>query len=364
MKMRERHNWIIEPFLHHSEKWIENPLTDLRLIPGTPLFNMIVEFDSHDPENIPIQLWEELVKNEWIIPGETEILTRFNLKIISLEGTAHCNQRCTFCPVSDHPKGVHVMDLHFYESIVQQLVAYKDTIEGVFMINYNEPTLDPYFIDRIALLHKYNLPICINTNASGLTPKRIDQIQQMGIIRFLSINLSSVDPDFYENERNYKGLDKILRNVAYAGQFNLAQEMHIAVLGHNDSVHRNNFSAVKDKFQDSTFEVVSHTITNRAGHIATGIRVDDPVNHLAGCDLMGSRPIQHLHINSFGQCFLCCQDYFEDYKFGDLSREALEEVLVGPEIQRLRAMIYGIDEAPEDFICRHCVFALSCNQKR
>src|SRR5256885_4768557 len=34
---------------------------------------------------------------------------------------------------------------------------------------------------------------------------------------------------------------------------------------------------------------------------------------LAGCDLIGSRPIQHLHITPRGACILCCQDYDENY---------------------------------------------------
>jgi hypothetical protein len=30
----------------------------------------------------------------------------------------------------------------------------------------------------------------------------------------------------------------------------------------------------------------------------------------------------------------------------------------GPELTKLRRMAYGLDESPEDFICRHCVFAI------
>ena len=35
------------------------------------------------------------------------------------------------------------------------------------------------------------------------------------------------------------------------------------------------------------------------------------------------------------------------------------QVLSGDEIARLRRMIYGLERAPDDFICRKCVFALA-----
>jgi hypothetical protein len=41
----------------------------------------------------------------------------------------------------------------------------------------------------------------------------------------------------------------------------------------------------------------------------------------------------------------------------------VEEVLTGEKIRKIRAMLYGIEEAPEDFICRKCIFALSCPKK-
>ena len=44
---------------------------------------------------------------------------------------------------------------------------------------------------------------------------------------------------------------------------------------------------------------------------------------------------------------------------GDLTRESVVDVLRGPELARMRRMIYGLEEAPANFICRNCVFALS-----
>ena len=73
---------------------------------------------------------------------------------------------------------------------------------------------------------------------------------------------------------------------------------------------------------------------------------------------MGSRPLQHLHITPRAQAVLCCEDYDENYVVGDLTQSTVAEVLAGPQLAQMRRWAYGIDEAPEDFICRGCVYAI------
>ncbi|MCA1733457.1 MAG: SPASM domain-containing protein, partial [Acidobacteria bacterium] len=101
-----------------------------------------------------------------------------------------------------------------------------------------------------------------------------------------------------------------------------------------------------------------HMATDRAGQLETGIGAEDPSRPLRGCDLLGSRPIQHLHITPAGRCILCCQDYYENWIGGDLNRSSIREVLEGPEMAKLRRWTYGVEEAPADFLCRTCVFAI------
>jgi radical SAM protein with 4Fe4S-binding SPASM domain len=102
---------------------------------------------------------------------------------------------------------------------------------------------------------------------------------------------------------------------------------------------------------------------DRAGALNVGKSLNNPVEHLRGCENLGSRPVQHLTVNAHGECVICCEDYYEEYKVGDLKSQSVEEVLTGEKIRKIRAMLYGIEEAPEDFICRKCIFALSCPKK-
>ena len=60
-----------------------------------------------------------------------------------------------------------------------------------------------------------------------------------------------------------------------------------------------------------------------------------------------------------GRVVFCCEDYDEIHTVGDLATQTVDEILSGDEMARLRRLAYGIDDAPENFICRNCLFALT-----
>ena len=90
------------------------------------------------------------------------------------------------------------MPTELYERIVGELAAWRDTIEAVFMINYNEPTVDKRFVEQVRAIRAAGLPPAVLTNGTGLTPERIDALVEMGGLRFLSINLSTLDRERYQ----------------------------------------------------------------------------------------------------------------------------------------------------------------------
>lgn len=359
----QKSNLILEPFLHFRSNSIYNPITDLSIHPGDPLYELILAiFQNSEPEISGLQ-WKELTSQKWLVDHRSDLMARYYLRIVKIEGNSHCNQRCYFCPVSKDPRPIHTMSLSLYEKIVEGVSHYRETIQGVFMINYNEPTVDKFFLERIEILKKYRLPVCINTNASGLNQARADAILKMGGLRYLSVNLSTLDPEEYARERGSNQLSKILENISYLNSVPIAREMAIAVLGVNDEKHRKNFADIKSLFANGHFEVKFFPIMDRAGALDIGQSPEEPIRHLKGCENLGSRPVQHLTVNAYGECVICCEDYYEEYKVGDLRIQSVEEVLTGEKIKKIRAMLYSVEEAPEDFICRKCIFALSCPKK-
>ena len=337
-----------------------NPLTGRWLAPGSEGFRVIeaLREERIGPRDPARDVREQLLEQEWLVPPGTDVWHRFRLRVVALETHTVCNQACVFCPVSHSPRDPYFMEDGLFERVADQLVEFRDTLEAIFLMNYNEPTLDRRLAAHVRMLAGRGLPVALNTNGTGLVPRLVDELVEAGPLRFLSINLNTIDRDRYRAERGKDQLHLVLENLRYAGSRPVAEEMVIAVLGDGDERHRAEVEAITRTFEESRFEVRDHRLMDRAGHVEAGLKVVDPGAPLAGCDNLGSRPFEHLHVSPRGRCVLCCEDYDEAYVVGDLTRQSVREVLEGEPMARYRRWAYGAEEAPADFICRGCIYAL------
>jgi len=350
---------MLEPFLTLREGGWENHITEKTLPrdhPHFPLLSAVESGQSPLPEpGAPLS--EQWLAEGWLIHRAEDWDRRFHLRFVSLEAHSLCNQACVFCPVSAAPRPEQTMTLDFYRGIVSQLSAFRHTIRGVFMNNYNEPTADRNFVEQVRILRGHGLQPALNTNASGLTPARVDALMELGGLAHLSVNLSTLDPERYRRDRGSNLLPRVLKNLEYLARIPLAPRMVLAVLGHRDTDHEKEREAIAGHFRDSLFEVEAFTIMDRAQWLDLGLALPGPLSRLRGCDQTGSRPLQHLHINASGECVLCCQDYNETHVVGDLRAQSVPEVLRGDALARQRRIIYGYEAIPDRHICSRCIFA-------
>lgn len=352
---------VVEPFLHFGPDRIYNTLTDQFISRDEPGFRELHELRGGrlSPSGLAVNLRAELFAGGWFVESAPDLAGRFRLKYVSLEASTVCNQACYFCPVSVDRREDHFMSMDFYEEIVAQLAAHRATLEGVSMIHYNEPTADKRFLDQVRVLKRYGLPPAVLTNATGLTPDRVDAILGMGGLHYLSINLSTLDRERYRRDRGGDHLPLVLRHLDYLKDKPLAPKMDIAVLGAGDDVHRRDFEEIRERFRGSRFQVHFYEVMDRAGAVPIGLHPQGRHQSLCGCEQTGSRPVQWVHVNPMGQCVLCCQDYHDQYVVGDLHEETLDAILSGPRMSLMRRWVYGLEPAPEDFICRQCIYALT-----
>lgn len=353
-------NWVLNPYLHIKPHGVENPITNKTLTMSNKNYRVLRKIikSPHILASLRPETVRQLVRDQWLVADEDSGLAKqFFLKYVTLEANTHCNQACYFCPVSVAPRESNTMPLDVYESILRQLVSHQDTIQGIFMSYYNEPTVDRFFIDRVRLIKSYGFKPAVLSNGTGLTPKIVDQLIALGGVSYLSINLSTLDPIKYQETRGYNHLKRVLQNLEYAGQFQLADTMKIIVLGEQDDAHCSEFDAIHAHFADSMFNVEQATIMDRAGYLVVGLSRETPLKNLCGCEQTGSRPFQHLHITAQGKVLLCCQDYSETYVVGNIHNQSVDDILSSQAFADLRRKVYGLDNAPANFICRRCIYA-------
>src|SRR5437868_2334186 len=253
------------PFLHVDADRIYNPLTDRAVVAGDAEYDRLRGLLGMDGvrsslrgTGVPVD--ETVLRSEdltpliaagWLVRGD--VSHRHRLKIVSLETTTACNQKCYFCPVSIAPREDQVMSEAMFESIVGQLIAFGGTLESVFLQSYNEPTIDRNFVQWCRTLFAAKLPVAVLSNGSGLTPAKVDALADAGPLRFLCINLSTLDRERYAHDRGEDHLGIVLRNLDYAKSVALAEQMKIVVLGVGDSVHERDFEAIRERFAGSHF---------------------------------------------------------------------------------------------------------------
>ncbi|MEM6454956.1 MAG: radical SAM/SPASM domain-containing protein [Acidobacteriota bacterium] len=351
---------VPEPYVHIGDEAIYNPLTD-RTLPASDPDDAVLRAvlaGAQPIDALDAAVRARFVADGWLVDRRGNLDARYLLKYVSLEAHTVCNQACYFCPVSINPRQNHFMPTEQYRSILAQLAPYRETIEGVVMISYNEPTIDPRFVEQVAMIKSYGLEPAVLSNGSGLTPEKTDALLELGGLKFLSINISTVDRARYRRDRGKDHLPQVLRNLDYVKDKPMAPTMDMVVLGTGDAQHKEDYAAICERYGDSQFEVKYFEVMDRAGYLDVGRKIDHRGKQLAGCELIGSRPLQHLHITPHGKCVLCCQDYDEYHIIGDLATQTVDEVLTSPAMQLLRRWTYGLEEAPDDFICRSCEFAL------
>jgi pyruvate-formate lyase-activating enzyme len=346
---------VVSPFLHRDASGVYNPIGGRRLAEGDPLLAALDRAPG-SPHDFPAGWQARLEAEGFLIRDIVAESHRYSLFCVSLETSTVCNHRCDFCPVSVDPREAEVMSPELFARIVGEIKALATPRTVIFLNNYNEPTIDPYFEDRCRLLFAEGLPVSLLTNASGLKPDLARRLAAVGRFRYLGINLPTLDPERYRALHGTRDLARVVANVDALAGVPIAEETAIVALGDEDDAHRADVAALSARFEPQGIPVRSFRIKTRAGQL--GLVLPPAKKNLRGCDLMGSRPFEHLHVNATGTAVLCCQDYYERWVIGDLTTQSVSEVLGGERIARMRRWAYGVEEAPDDFLCRRCEFAL------
>jgi MoaA/NifB/PqqE/SkfB family radical SAM enzyme len=348
---------MVSPYLHHRGQLLYNPTTGVSIPKDGEEYRALSRIGQGLPAEAAAAALEHLRASRFLIEDLDAETRRSHLLFLSLETCTSCNHRCPFCPVSVDPREREVMTQELFESIVDQVVGAGGRGVIVFLSNYNEPTVDPLFEERCLALFRRGLPVSVLTNASHFTPERAARLEQAGRFRYIGINLPTLDPERYWKLHGTRDLSRVLANIDAMRARTLSEETAIVVLGDQDEAHRKDVREIRERFEPKGWQIRPFRIRSRPAS-GTFVPEPPPKRKLKGCELMGSRPFEHLHVTATAKAVLCCQDYYERLTVGDLKTQTVAEILGGDAMARLRRWTYGVEDAPADFLCRRCEFAL------
>lgn len=294
---------------------------------------------------------------ERLLVEADEVWYLTNITHLELEVSAHCNWRCEFCPVSIDPKPKASMAMSLFAEILDKAIAHR-SIQYVTFNSYNEPLLDVFFEDRVRLLAATRLKLQLHTNGSVLTEATIRLLADSKVLSFIMFNLPAVTRDAFKQVTGSPSLTRTLENLDAALSAGLPVALSIQGTDQELRARLPEFSKRYRAALESPWTRIGNTsdragvLTNRFGR---HLRI---VGRLRGCEL----PLNWLHIGVNGNCFVCCEDYYQRHEFGNIRDGTIEGILRSDAALKLRKAIFGDEDAPADFICRSCLVMQKSSQ--
>ena len=297
------------------------------------------------------------------------------INFIQLDPNGLCNAGCWFCPVSTlrNPKNqINQMDINLFDKIISEIVNLKGdlinpNLHFIYCSHYNEVLLYKHFESMLKILNKNKLTICILTNGVPLTPKKIDLINKhQPAVSMIAINAPVYEKRLFEKRTGMKEVmfDKLIRNIDYASN-NLYNPnlllLHInGINEHSNIIKLKNFPdleknemqnqvAIAKKLFPSIKIYEQWNLIDRAGLLKDVMLNKIPEGEVIGCSV--KRDTEWLHISPKGDVFLCCNDYYMEYSYGNLKHKTIKEIWFSKERDLVNKRAFNS-------ICKECSSAI------
>lgn len=269
---------------------------------------------------------------------------------VEIETSTACNWRCEYCPVRTAPKPPQTMSLELFQQIVEKATRHP-SVKTVTLHSYSEPTLDRHFAERIRILSRTRLKLDLFSNGSALDRKKLELLKESGVVNTICFNLPTLDEQRFKRITGSGAYRQTLRHIESA--IALGFPVRFSVMQPNGDSTYEDLLSIKERFEPLIHSpIMPWGTTDRAGLLknsyAQNTHIEAP--YLFGCYMATFQ----LHIAVNGDCFICCEDYHQQERFGNIQDGEIDVVLNSQAAINLRQQIFGGDAAPESFICRRC----------
>ena len=285
---------------------------------------------------------------------------RYPLKFI-VDIHSYCNARCTMCPYPKYSKrqSQGKMDRSLYEAVVNELaeIAEKNNFRPLLTYCYmGEPFvaegLDRYV--RYAL--ERNIDVYLNTNASLMTPEKVDALLATGFEGKIHVSFHGITPDVYER---ITGLDYevTLKHTLYL--IEKYRPQNILIRGVDDHWPAGERQKWFEFWREKNVQLEYLPPISRCGGVSRLLpkRLRDKKNvRLYGCRC--HLPLVEMIILFDGRVVMCCEDMGRELILGNVGNDGIAGVWNGPIRRDAVQRLYSGTPTPKSFLCSRCEMAL------
>ena len=274
---------------------------------------------------------------------------------ITIDAHTACNATCTICPYPKLTRQIShgIMEWGLFQKVLgdfQDICRRYRFVGTVSFCNMSEPTILRNFFDYLKYVHDRKFNVYFNTNVSYLTPTFVDRLISEKVFCGIHLNILSLEKEKYEEIMGLK-FDPMMTNLKYlAGHYPTS----LLDVGFEKTLMTNEeLKEARIFFKGLGIKVYEYIARDRAQNL---IDKTHPITEMAyGC--LADRPIYRMMVAYDGRVYLCDEDMAQEVIFGDLRKQAIEEVWNGAALKKILEVIYGEQRGEKNFLCYRCVNA-------
>lgn len=310
-----------------------------------------------------------------------ESLNKFQINDIQFDLNGFCNGKCWYCPVKYDSQPLRQnMPIKDVEKILDNIVEEKGKLLSpnfmhIYTAHYNEIVLYPYFEEYLKLLSERNINTMVLTNGMGLSQKVSDIIAKYERnISGINFNIPAIEKNEWSKQSGFpvEKHEQLLNNIDYLLKVLPERVKNKSISVGMNGINERSFYEIggwieklpnfpdvanstlseqeklfKEYFPDlqiySNPSIVDRNNLLEKNQIYSLTKANEKYNKRTECIgcRNGSRSFKEgeltgriygwLHINSFGELFLCCQDYNQVTKFGNILESSIRDVWFSEE---------------------------------
>jgi len=264
----------------------------------------------------------------------------------------YCNARCKMCPYEFLHKKLDQgkMDWSLYAKIVNDFSTLIERYKFKGMMTYcnmGEPFMMKSLFKYTSYAEQKGIDVYINTNASLMTPSKLDLLFNSGFHGSFNISFHAASKELY---KDIMGLDyeKTLKNIEYLIANYSKKKISINALNYHWPSDEG--EKIHSLFKKLGIDISVNKPISRAGLMALYRKSSRYI--IAGCG--PERVLYQMIITHNGDVLLCCNDMARKAIVGNVKQNSIQQVWNGAIFNDFLEKIYMGKPSAPNFICKLC----------
>lgn len=276
-------------------------------------------------------------------------------RYFTIETCNNCNAQCIMCPKGQKGiKNIQVMEDMLFNKILNEISQYSSWIMMICLNSDGEPLLDKGISTKIKKLKNIGIKhVNISTNASLLTPQKIEELLESGLDD-IRISLDGYEKKTYEKIRRGLKYDVVKENVLNlikmrdAAQSKMEIRIRMVELDENLQERKEWMEYWKSKLRksDKVQIMPMHTWSQKIANEEQG-----------QIEFYSNKPcvsvFSSFTINYDGKVQLCDSDIEQQYIMGDIKENSIKDIWQGEKFEMIRKY-HANGQRNHIKICRGC----------